>query len=385
MAFSEMHSRTLTVFLFSTILGAMPSGLTAAPKISDAYLDDSGDVIITGSKFGNGPTVAIHDDFSNAEVGDDTVSLSPKVGKWLISNSNSNQIVIDEKHGSKSLFVRGNGSSRFVFGIPDESGPQGLRTFQEVYLSYTIKDLGEFPGANGTSSDFSNQSATKDAWMMLGDRGDNTEYAVSKGDASGHDLYIPGWTGGGFNIAGNNTRMNPSFWQGGLTENWVFGGWHTKMFHAELDPADPYGAAQGFFAFLNRDAYQVNVRNGNFMEDQRSEGVPYPFWDRIKFFAWMNTGDADVKRVVDEIYVAIGDNANARVLVTDNQSLNRSTRVFHLSPQSWTDSEIVARFPDYLPDSNSYFLHVIDASNDNSASFGLCQSCPNPPQVFQVE
>ena len=99
----------------------------------------------------------------------------------------------------------------------------------------------------------------------------------------------------------------------------------------------------------------------------------------------MNTGDADVKRVVDEIYVAIGDNANARVLVTDNQSLNRSTRVFHLSPQSWTDSEIVARFPDYLPDSNSYFLHVIDASNDNSASFGLCQSCPNPPQVFQVE
>ena len=92
MAFSEMHSRTLTVFLFSTILGAMPSGLTAAPKISDAYLDDSGDVIITGSKFGNGPTVAIHDDFSNAEVGDDTVSLSPKVGKWLISNSNSNLV-----------------------------------------------------------------------------------------------------------------------------------------------------------------------------------------------------------------------------------------------------------------------------------------------------
>ena len=126
-----MHSRTLTAFLFSTILGAMPSGLTAAPKISDAYLDDSGDIIITGSKFGNGPTVALHDDFSNAQVDGTSINLSPQVGKWFSDDSSSSNFVIDEKHGSKSLFVRGNGSSRFVFGIPDGSGPHGLRTFQE--------------------------------------------------------------------------------------------------------------------------------------------------------------------------------------------------------------------------------------------------------------
>ena len=220
---------------------------------------------------------------------------------------------------------------------------------------------------------------------MLGSRGDKTAYSVEIGEPGGHDLYIPAWTGGGFNINGNNTKMRPVWWPPELGQNWDFGGWHTKMFHAELNPSDPYGKAEGFFSFLNKNAYHVNFRDGNFMHDQSSEGVPYPFWDRIKFFAWMNAGDADVNRVVDEIYVAIGENANARVLLTDGESLESSTRVFHLSPESWTDSEIVARFPDYLPDSNTYYLHVLDSDNAVSGGYNLCQLCPDAPQVFPVK
>jgi len=73
------------------------------------------------------------------------------------------------------------------------------------------------------------------------------------------------------------------------------------------------------------------------------------------------------------------------VVLTDGESLENSTRVFHLSPESWTDSEIVARFPDYLPDSNNYYLHVLDADNTASDGYNLCRLCPGAPQVFPVK
>lgn len=384
----KFTSRPTRIALSCVFLLSVPSALLAAPDIEKTTVDDGNTISILGSGFGEGPSVALHDDFSNAIISGDGVTLAPQIGNWLSeSKSSSNNAFVDEKYGNAGLFARGNGSSVLVFGIPDGEGPHGLKTFQEVYFSYTIRDLGDFPGDNGTPTQFSTRSSTKDAWMMLGDKGDNTGWAVSQGDPSGHDLYIPAWTGGGFNIAGNNTRMRPSFWPGELTKNWAFGDWNTMMFHAELNPEDPYGEAEGFFSFLNKNAYHEKVRQGNMMEDQRSEGVPFASWDRIKFFAWMFTGDAEVKRVIDEVYIAIGDNANARVLLTDGESLEKSTRVFHLSPESWTDSKIVVRFPDYLPDSETYYLHVLNADNAASAGYryNLCRSCPKPPESFSVQ
>jgi len=375
----------LQLALVGSLFLALPAGLHAAPEIHDAHLNDFGEIVLKGVAFGQGPTVALYDDFSDIEILGESVNLKPQVGSWFKAQSTSSVPFIDEEHGNTSLFVRGDGVSQLEFGVNDNSGPHGLKTFQEVYLSYTIKDLGDFPGPGGTMTEFSTQSATKDAWMMFGNRGDHTGYAVSIGEVAGHDLFIPGWTGGGFNIAGNNTRLTPSYWPHDLRQNWAFGDWNTKMFHAELDPQDPYGDAEGFFSFLNKNAYHVNFRNGNFMEDQRSEGVPYAVWDRIKFFVWMRLGDADVNRVVDEIYVAIGDNANARVLLTNNDSLENSTRVFHLPPTSWTNSEIIAHFPDYLPGGRIYYLHVLDANNATSESLSLCQGCPNPPLLFPVQ
>jgi hypothetical protein len=385
MSSSKPFIKFVRISLSSAIMLSLASAVTAEPQIEQAYLNADSDMVIEGSGFGGGPTVALHDDFSNAELSGGEVVFHPQVGEWYEAKSYSESFYLDTKNNGKSLYARGDGYSKLTFGVPDSSGPLGLKTFQEVYFSYTIKDLGEFPGSGGGLEQFSSASSTKDAWMMLGDRGDNTAYSVSRGKPAGNDLYIPGWTGGGFNLAGNNSKLHPSFWQGELTRNWDFGGWNTKMFHAELDPKDPYGPAEGFFSFLNENAYHVNTRDGNFMEDLRSEGVPYASWDRIKFFAWLNADDAEVNRVLDEVYVAIGPNANARLLLSDGASLEKSSQVFHLSPKQWTDSEIVANFPDYLPDGNAYFLHVVDSENSFSEGFTLCQSCPKAPSVYRVE
>lgn len=353
----------------------------AQPTVASVQLGQHGEMVIKGSGLGSGPTIALYDNFDDAEIVGGELKLTPQVGQWH-EISSSSPLFHQDNGGDLSLYVRGPAYAKLFFGVEDPKAIHGLKTFQEVYFSYSIRDIGDFPGDNGTLDSFSTISSTKDAWMMFGGRGDNTAYAVSKGEPAGNDLFIPAWTGNGFVIAGNNTSMNPNFWQHTLTENWDFGGWNTNMFHAELNPEEPYGAAEGFFSFINKNRYDVNVRKGNFMEDLREEGVPYPVWDRIKFFAWLRTGDADVQRLVDEVYVAIGPNANARVLVSDAETLETSTKAYHLIINQWNNSEIKASIPDHiLKDSSDYFITVIDSNNERTTSIPLCPNCPSPPPL----
>jgi len=378
--------KTALFQLTATALIAASTPLMAAPSISEVALQSDTDLKITGSGFGEGPKVALYDNFENAERRDGKTTFNPQIGNYYRKDANS-PVVTTSRGGvnSNSVFARHaekTYETRLFFGVEDNNGVHGLKHFQEVYFAYTIKDAGDFPGPNGGPKNFSDVSATKDAWMMFGSRGDNT--ALVAPSPQGHDLYIPGWTGKSFTISGNETRTSPGYWQHSLKDNWVFGGWVTKMFHAELNPDDPYGDATGFFSFLNKEKYELNERNGNFMSDQSDEGVPYPYWDRVKFFAWMNPGDADVQRVVDEIYVAIGENANARVVLTDAKRLSDSTVIFHLPPESWENDTITAPLPDIDMD-REYYLHVSDAQNNFSTSKLLCMECPNPPKPVTVQ
>lgn len=383
-----LDKKRITISLLITV--ATPTAV-AAPNVSTLTFSSDGIITIEGNEFGGGPNVVLFDDFSKSKIGSSEIQLTPTKGSWYETrhSGDASEAIrqgIEGSHGS-SLAVRtadGTSHHKLTFGIEDSSGIHGLKHFQEVYFSYSIKDEGEFPGRNGGYESFSDISSTKDAWMMFGDRGDNTKYAVdSLGIPSGHDLYIPGWTGSGFKIAGNNTHMSPNYGQSELTNNWSFGDWVTKMFHAKLNPDDPYGNADGFFAFLNRNSYHVNHRDGNFMEDQSNEGVPYPYWDRIHFFAWLRTGDAEVTRLLDNVYVAIGDNANARVLLSNSKSLNTSSRVKHLLPSNWTDEKITARVN--AEDLNNLrYLHVVTAGNEYSEGVMLCSDCPAAPSLVEI-
>lgn len=382
------HNRLITAAFL--LLGVMPTAF-AVPDVSSINISDDGTIIIKGAGFGPGPNVVLYDDFSNTKIGSTDIRLHPQKGSWYETRhsgdpSKALRQGLEGSQGS-SLAVRsadGTSYHKLTFGVEDASGVHGLKHFQEVYFSYSIKDEGEFPGPNGGYENFSDVSSTKDAWMMFGNRGDNTKYAVDGlGIPSGHDLYIPAWTGSGFTIAGNNTHMSPSYSQSKLKSEWSFGSWVTMMFHAKLDPTDPYGMADGFFAFLNQNTFHIDHREGNFMDDQTDDGVPYPYWDRIRFFAWLRTGDAEVTRLLDNIYVAIGDNANARVLLSDSKSLQTSRKVKHLLPDEWADNEITLKTNS--SDSNNLgYLHVINSKNEVSESIPVCVSCPAAPSILEI-
>lgn len=374
------------VFVFS-LLGV--SNAVARPSVAGIDLSSDDVWVISGQSFGPGPTVKLYDDFSGLSYSSGEMTAEPLIGEWFffrMRDGGEHLIQSDSLVTGQSVIVRDSiegGSVSLTFGIEDNSGVHGLEHFQEVYFSYSIRDAGEFPGPNGGLENFSDVSATKDAWMMFGRRGDNTSYSVeSLGEPSGHDLYIPAWTGSSFNLAGNNSTLRPRYPQTALRDNWDFGGWHTKNFYAKLNPEDPYGDAEGYFDFVNANGYFQNDRQGNFMSDQTDEGVPYPYWDRVHFFSWLRRGDAEVRRMLDMVYVATGENANARIIVTDSDSLHTSTMMVHLGPVDWQDDRI-----EIVPvsfggaSSGARYLYVIDTNERVSEPFPLGDFAPKSPSV----
>lgn len=385
--------------LINFSVGALTLMVTCTPLIGyaepairsvevDTSLTSNGSLTMTilGSGFGSGPNVVMYEDFSRAQKSTDTsLNSMPIQGKWFEATGES--YVINKGSVSiqdNALVIRDSvnqpARASLVLGIEDKDGVHGLRHFQEVYLSYSVKDFGEFPGRGGTLDSFSDISSSKNAWLMFGHRGDNTAYAMTLGQPAGHDLVVSTWTGGGFAAGGNNTKLSPTVWHNELTKNWAFQDWNTINFHGALNPDDPYGNAEGFFEFVNKNIYSHNRRYGNLMSDQTEEGVPYPFWDRIKFFSWDRYDESDVIRATDNIYVAIGENANARVVLTDNELLQNSKVMVHLLPLTWTNDTIKAYIP---PEARSAdYLHIINSDNNTSKAYYICQSCPTPPVLI---
>ncbi|TVP57172.1 MAG: hypothetical protein EA349_06995 [Halomonadaceae bacterium] len=379
-------SFSLSLVIATPMALALSSISIAAPQVDSLRINDSGLVQISGSGFGQGPNVVLYESFKNTQVGDDNrLNLSPDIGQWVNSGGSgslSSGADGGEDVGLVVFDTEADTRTNLVFGVQDDSGMHGLKQFQEVFFSFDIKDEGAYPGAV-SGNELSPNSSSKDAWMMFGQRGDNTQYSLdSRGEAAGHDMYIPGWTGGDFIIAGNETAMRPGFSQKELRDNWAYNDWVTMMFHGKLNPEDPYGDADGFFAFVNKNAAITNHREGGLMSDQSSDGVP-PYWDRIKFNGWLRQGEAAIKRVYDNIYVAVGDNANARVVVTDSVDLTKATRITHLVPTEWEDGSITLQLPESAEGQDQY-LHVIDAANEVSRPQHFCLNCPIAPRAFEV-
>ncbi|QBM17205.1 hypothetical protein MARI_13110 [Marinobacter sp. JH2] len=354
----------------------------AKPIIENINFNAGTDASISGEGFGPGPNIVLYDDFEAAEIANGKLELNPKIGEWY-QVSSSNPVIYADQEINQSLFVRGKGDASLNFGVKSIDGPYGLKPFTEIYFSYSVRDLGDFPGTGGTESSFSTVSSTKDAWMMFGARGDNLAYSASQGQPAGHDLYIPAWTGNGFNIAGNTTKLSPTFWQHELTKNWAFLNWNTTFFHGKINNNDPYGAADGFFGFVNVNKFHINERIGNLIQDNSSEGLTHAYWDRIKFFAWMNEGDADVERILDNIYIAIGPNANARVIVTNAPTLEKSSKLIHLPVNEWGQEKISVEIPKYILESKNetHYIFVIDSRNQQSDPVKICNDCPVAPKL----
>jgi hypothetical protein len=95
-------------------------------------------------------------------------------------------------------------------------------------------------------------------------------------------------------------------------------------------------------------------------------------WDRLKFGAWYRAA-GDVRRVMDDLYVAIGPGAAARIEIANAPAIENATEIAISTVTSWSDGEIAAtlRLGPLDPSADALYLFVVDAANQRSAGYPL--------------
>ena len=333
-------------------------------------IEEGAEIVVCGDEFGDqGPETVFFDDFEDGEPGESLDEEGPVVGEWYTPGG---PVVDDEsRSGSNSLLLLDHEESTqtSVFAIPDEEGRFGLRHFDEFFMHWSLKDLGDFPGNDSSPTDFSSDSSVKDIWVMFGDRGDNYDYSCSQGECNGNDIVLASHTGGGgFKHDGNNTRSD--WW---ISDFWQFEAWNRMSFHLRLDDDDPYGDATGDFEhFSEEGGYFQDDYEGPMMREELDE-IP-PVWDRIKVGAWYR-GAGETRRIADDIYIAIGDGAAARVEVADAETIEEATNIAVATVDDWSKERLEAtlRLGDLDPGDDDLHLFVVDADNRRTPGFALNQ------------
>lgn len=333
-------------------------------------ISEGNEITVCGDQFGDvGPNIVLFDNMESGQAGEKVPKSAPVIGKWL----NDGGIYTDDtaRSGSQSMVVvdtdstDGSGVGAMT-GIENSGKARGMETFDEFFVSWAIRDLGDFPGNNSSSTDFSSDSSAKDIWVMFGDRGDNYDYSCSQGECDGNDIVLATHTGSGsFKTDGNETASN--WWHGDF---WQFEAWNSMSLHLRIDENAPYSRSEGTFEHLSADGgYYRETYNEQIMRDL--DQIP-PVWDRIKFGAWYRNA-GDVRRVMDDLYAAVGDGAAARVEVANAAQIEDATKVAISTVDSWSDDRIEAtvRLGNLELGTGDLYLFVVDADNERTPGFAL--------------
>ena len=108
-------------------------------------------------------------------------------------------------------------------------------------------------------------------------------------------------------------------------------------------------------------------------------------FDRIKFPGWFGNGDtSNFDAYYDDIYVATGENAFARMEISNAATVAKSTINLTMPISSWTNTTIEAKMhKEHLSgDSLKLLVRVHDKSDAAASSILICDNCPKPPTAL---
>ena len=347
-----------------------PDGLlVSAPS---GFLHDTTlEITAQGSlDFGNqGPDVRLYHDGVSKQPGDAISVGTPSVGAWG-ALSGSGYVATDHPNSGASIPTIGPRQT-LQYYADDNAGVQGKEEFTELFIAWSTRDPRNIHPSrtNGIRN-------VKEVWMMLGGRGDNTGYC---GAECGHDVFIPGLSGSKISgkISGNQTRTN---WWLNLKNTWNIEGWNRQHFGAKLNLSDPYGSPEiAFYEQVSSRGYLLDEHTGSIMTDQSAANVTSAVWDRIKFggYYYLQSGD---ERVLDDIYIAIGPAANARVMLADSGVQADITKTSFCIPTDWSSANISCTIKrGVLQASDNVWAYVYDQNNREISRIQIHESDDNTP------
>lgn len=389
-------SFTLAIFPLTRAWGA-----TATPSVSgvSGTVSDGQQVTVSGSGFGtSGPDIQLYDDFSGGPSGSIVPLTSPEIGEWTKYSSTSTSyhpIYSNESVHSPpySEQIYRNGASSIMkkfFAAP----------VTEAFVSWWVRipDGTKFPYYTdpGTAT-FATGSNWKYTWLMDGEH---------KSDGTGgngyYDLCVPSYTNTDLaRMAGNSYTPSPNIdWN--ITKWWSWTHWMRMTAWLKANQTDPTQNGtfywQAFAEGQHNMTYQTITDQPVFRADSTAPDPPQ--WTLVSFPGWLRENDTDVRPLYDDVYIAAGANAAARIEIGDNPVYTDCGNLELLTPTSWSDGKIVAtvRQGSFTSGQTAY-VFVFDANNNGntssgykvtiggtitSTSSGSTTTAPNPPQNLRI-
>jgi len=365
----------VSLFLAPTAWCQTISGLTGT-------MQDSTQVTISGSSFGtSGPTVFF---FENFESGENNTALSDtaQVGTWYFThNTYIPEYMADPTHS-------GNIAGELVEGFSQRCKLRFDPT-TEFYLSYKVMvpDGYTWPEAYAEETFYSLGSSWKFSWLY--DAGDGDSFA------NNDDYCIPTYgSTDGFSISGNDHSHDQATEFGRVSTGdiwWSWDEWNriSCYMKAGEDPDTDTGIiwAQAMNSSYGQkdtlrtdvpvfDGYDCDNGDGCGQDDETFQ------WTMLNFPGWTKYEDSmsgpydtDARGYYDDIYLALGDNARARVEVGDSLSYDACTKLDIFTPTAWSATSITAtaRITQFGTGDTAY-LFVVDADGNVSDGYEVTVS-----------
>lgn len=188
----------------------------------------------------------------------------------------------------------------------------------------------KFPGAE-QPGEFPDRSTWKLAWLSYNGWWQNDV-----------DLILPAWAAS-FRIVGNSLNPDISIDDSKDPDWWQWGEWMRFSFWLECGPDPAHDPGRIRWQVVTEGEQTQVVADG---KDTIMAGGEPPFaWKRLNIPGWSQNKDISsdtVEALYDDIYLATGENANARLELTDNMTYENSTRMQLCDIQSWSSNRVSA-------------------------------------------
>lgn len=313
--------------------------------------------------FGNGPTVLIYDDFSGGTPGAN------------IPFNNWNGFFY-----SRPIYDTGgrDGNTAMKIYAPGAVGTDKIRNFYatfanvtEIFVQFSTY-TGQYIGGPSANT-FTSNSFWKMVWATDGLYNPGT---VGISGSDGNDIVLGTYVSKGLSIVGNDTTTGNtmSFSQNELrtTEKWNFSDWNTFSYWIKANTTSPAIANSiGYIGYVNKRVNTSNTVSNKVMFNPAFPAVI----NRIHIPGWFGNFDSNNNDNMlwkyDDVYIATGNNAAARVVLGDKNTWADCRDIWICNVSSWASNTINVQIPKTLNGISGMYLYVYDANNSLISSSGV--------------
>ncbi len=370
MSYLLLNKKIVTIILFTMTIIVFAQN-PQINNVSGTILDGQ-QITITGSNFGaNGPNIVLFDDFKRGTDGED-ITLTATIGNWNVRN-HLPTYGKDSQNNIAGRFI-GDGGGRLIAEFSD---------VQEIFISYrVIIPIGNHFPNSGAPNTFPPGSQWKIVWLMDGDRG----------AAGNDDLVLPTWGNGTyFSIAGNDNAYQLQTGRPSNDTNWFsFLDWNRYSVYMkggaipDVDPGTVW--AQGMSEEFGQKIFGSTDRR-LFDGDDTPDGYQFEDdaisrWNRLNVPGWHRGGDDNAAAMYDDIYVATGSYAQARIEIGNKPVYSNCDVLAIATPTSWQDNVITTTVRQgTFQDGETTYLFVIDKNGNVSDGYPLQQVLDSPDTI----